>query len=121
MSPQDRPSDWRVCEDWYTLSQITGPTWPQPKDTACDCDDCIRLKRAARQIDDITWWTGDEGAEAVAKAQKAVWEARKKLHGLHFADRTRFQLTGQHIYGISEECKYIRSEEEYRDGDEEVN
>ena len=56
------PADWMAGEDRATLQDVTY------KRAVCDCDDCVRLEKAAEQIDDIPWWTDDEAARAVAKA-----------------------------------------------------
>lgn len=81
------------------------------KATACDCDACVRLKKAAAQIDDITWWTDDEAADCIVNAQKAIAEARAKLHELHAADRQCVKKYARHLEDTPREELYVRSED----------
>lgn len=82
------------------------------KATACDCDACVRLKKAAQQIDDLTWWTDDDAADAIARAQLAIAEARETLHELHAADRRSVMRYGRHLEDVPRGELYIRSEKD---------
>lgn len=76
-----------LSDNWVDDLARSYPNFDPKRGKFCPCNDCARLKKAAAQIDDITWWTGDEAARAVVKAQKAIWEARKTLDRLHRSGR----------------------------------
>lgn len=106
------PADWLAVDDLAILNGLSERARFLYHDV-CDCDECVRLKDAARKLDDVTCWTNDDAAKAVVKAQQAVWEARKKLHKLHTADRSSVKKCGEHLPGLPRERMYIRSECEW--------
>ncbi|KAM3419519.1 hypothetical protein BST61_g2862 [Cercospora zeina] len=46
-------------DDMPRGSHASPTYWP------CNCNDCARFKRAADQIDDVPWWTGDPVCESI--------------------------------------------------------
>lgn len=107
--------------DWFPVKGIPYGSYACDRDdvlysNACDCDDCVRLKKAADQIDDMNWYDNDQAAKVVAEAQKALWQARKKLHQLHAADRYSVRKYGRHLKDTPREELYFRSELEWDGG-----
>lgn len=70
-------ASWRRNADAVEVNEVCG------QHTQCRCYECVGLRKAANQLDNLDWHYNDEGARAIEKAQQAVWEARKVLFALH--------------------------------------
>lgn len=78
--------NWMHYADSHILDVVTS------RHSACDCYECVRFKNAAQQIDDLNRSEDDEVANAVAKAQRAIWEEGRRFIGCIAEVAMRFGL-----------------------------